>query len=93
MGNEVYEILAEYYIVVSGMPDRVKAKVCKIITDEEPARYTYSFSHYYLPNEDAQFYLDETIVRHDFEQAKIIALQYLKNFTIEFGEPQVNKFY
>ena len=93
MGNEIYEIVAEYYIIVSGMDEKVRAKVCKIITDDEPARYTYSFSHFFLPSAEAPEYVEETIVRNSLEQAKILALEHLENFTIEFGDAKVNKFY
>lgn len=92
MGNEIYEIVAEYYINVSGMDEKVKAKVCKVLTEGESTLYTYSFSHYFIPGEGGE-YFDETIVRQDFETAKILALQYLESFTIEFGDPQPNKFY
>ena len=61
--------------------------------EDEPARYTYSFSHFFLPSAEAPEYVEETIVRNSLEQAKILALQHLENFTIEFGDAKVNKFY
>ncbi|RYY51506.1 MAG: hypothetical protein EOO06_00445 [Chitinophagaceae bacterium] len=90
--NTIYELMKEYRINVAGMDEPVYGKIWKIMGEDNYTRFCYDFSHFFLPGENAD-YSDERITRESYDQVEIIVLQYLRDFTTEYGEPKKNSFF
>ena len=100
--NEVTEIekeytavVKEYYITIPKTGLEVFGRVLKH-TNRDNVRYSGDFSHFFLTGKGAFEYFrdgDDNIINSDIKQVEIQVIQYLEDFTVEFGKPKKNKFY
>ncbi|MBC7555106.1 MAG: hypothetical protein H7257_14150 [Taibaiella sp.] len=98
MGNKnlIHEVVKEYFIVMVSMEENVKGSVIKVTYQDNRVQYLGDFSHYYLTGKGAPFYFrdgDDNIIEDTFETANKLVLDYLQNFTIEFGDAEKNELY
>ncbi len=89
------ETVKEYSVEIPNSELVVYGRVTKI-TNSDQIVYAGDFSHYFLTGKGAIEYFrdgDDNITNPDFEQANLQVIQYLEDFTIEFGKAKKNKFY